>query len=280
MKKARTPKVVNKGLEAAFRKRQNLKLKERKHDVLNLFQRVMSESSAVGSTEDLRQLFRDVSELLSVLGLSLGGSEDWADRLYIEDKKGDLLFSEEELDLAEESQKRMEVMYNVDAWSIQLDGRIKAGLLLLKGLENVPHEDVLQRVLRRLEEDLRYHAELLEDPTSRLILQRIENLKLPCEIMPQCAQLLSNCSALYTLAVAELKTVAASCEQIKLKAMRSAAAAKVSSLISKVRGIIDPLQMRGVKVPAEQTQFVNELAVRIEQFLPNTAEDSDDDDYY
>jgi hypothetical protein len=41
--------------------------------------------------------------------------------------------------------------------------------------------------------------------------------------------------ALYSLALAELKTVATSCEQIKLKAMRGAAATKVSSLITKVR---------------------------------------------
>ena len=38
-----------------------------------------------------------LSSQLSSLGLSLGGSEDWADRLYIEDKKGALLFSEEEV---------------------------------------------------------------------------------------------------------------------------------------------------------------------------------------
>lgn len=97
-------------------------------------------------------------------------------------------------------------MYNIDAWSGQLDGRIKAGILLLNGLNDVPHEGVLQRVIRRtprrfercglwqihlrmvsvplgsllwqlvhgstscdgrLEVDLRYHAELFDDPTSR-----------------------------------------------------------------------------------------------------------------
>ena len=30
----------------------------------------------------LRELFRETSETLSSLGLALGGSEDWADRLY------------------------------------------------------------------------------------------------------------------------------------------------------------------------------------------------------
>ena len=127
----------------------------------------------------LRELFRDTSEQLSGWGLALGGSEDWADRLYIEDKKGNILFSEEELDLAEEAQKRMELMYNVDAWSTQLVVRVGSGqLLLTSGVEGT-REDVLTRVLKRIEEDMKYHAELFADPTSALILSRIEDMGLP-----------------------------------------------------------------------------------------------------
>jgi len=70
---------------------------------------------------------------MSSLGVPLGGSEDWADRLYIEDKHGALLFSEEELDRAEAAQKRMEAMYNADSWTTQLSARIASGLLLLAG---------------------------------------------------------------------------------------------------------------------------------------------------
>ena len=49
-----------------------------------------------------------MTEDLAQLGLSLGSSEAWADRLFIEDRRsgGGLLFSEEELDEAEEAQER------------------------------------------------------------------------------------------------------------------------------------------------------------------------------
>lgn len=50
-----------------------------------------------------------MSDALSTIGLPLGGSEDWADRLYIVTKGGALLFDDDELDMAEEAQKRMEV---------------------------------------------------------------------------------------------------------------------------------------------------------------------------
>ena len=108
------------------------------------------------------ELFADISEALSQLGLALGGSEDWADRLYIEDKKGGVLFTEEELDVAEEAQKRMELMYNVDAWSTQLVVRVGSGQLLLTSGIDGTREDVLSRVLKRLEEDTRYHSEVTD----------------------------------------------------------------------------------------------------------------------
>jgi hypothetical protein len=41
---------------------------------------------------------------LAAVGLSLGASEAWADRLYIPDRKGVLLFEEEELDAVEAAQ--------------------------------------------------------------------------------------------------------------------------------------------------------------------------------
>ena len=57
--------------------------------------------------------------------------QDWADRLYIENKRGELLFSEAELDVAEEAQHRMEVMYNVDSWTTQLSARLASTSMLL-----------------------------------------------------------------------------------------------------------------------------------------------------
>ena len=122
-RKTRTPKMVQKGLEAAFRKRQNQTFKKEKEAVLGLLRRVLD--TECGTEGEVCELFRDVSEKLTSLGLTLGGSEDWADRLYIEDKKGALLFSDDELDVAEAAQKRMELMYNVDAWAVQLAWRTR-----------------------------------------------------------------------------------------------------------------------------------------------------------
>ena len=89
-----------KGLEAAFRKRQNIGLAQAKAEVLALFDRAISEDLA--DPPAVRSLFSSVTERLSDLGLALGGSEAWADRLWIEDRKGALLFSEAELDTAEQ----------------------------------------------------------------------------------------------------------------------------------------------------------------------------------
>ena len=46
MGKTRQPKTVQKGLEAAFRKRQNIKLKQDKGEVMATLRRVLSEACA------------------------------------------------------------------------------------------------------------------------------------------------------------------------------------------------------------------------------------------
>ena len=51
-------------------------------------------------------LFREASDQLALLGLPLGGTEEWADRLYIEGKGGTLLFAEAELDQVQPCQTR------------------------------------------------------------------------------------------------------------------------------------------------------------------------------
>eukprot|EP00965_Chrysotila_dentata_P253382 6211204-Pleurochrysis_carterae.AAC.4 len=63
-KKARTPKTVQKGLEAAFRKRQNTKLREVKPRVMDLFERVLKEQ--LDSREQLSALFQEGARLLSL----------------------------------------------------------------------------------------------------------------------------------------------------------------------------------------------------------------------
>ncbi|EOD30354.1 hypothetical protein EMIHUDRAFT_233046 [Emiliania huxleyi CCMP1516] len=159
----RQPKVVQGGIEAAFRKRQNLRLRDARDRVIELLRRANLEP--LGSSDALVALFRDVSGELAALGLALGASEAWADRLYIEDRRGALparasstapralLFSEEELDEAEAAQSRLEAMYNVDAWSSQLKGTMTS-------------EERVKRALKRLEEDVPYHVALFAEPVS------------------------------------------------------------------------------------------------------------------
>ena len=63
VKKTRHPKQVQKGLEAAFRKRQNLALKERRDEVVAALRRVAFEP--LEDEGALRRLFTEVSEYLS-----------------------------------------------------------------------------------------------------------------------------------------------------------------------------------------------------------------------
>lgn len=206
LRKARTPKVVQKGVEMAFRKRQNAKLKGAKPRLIALLRRVLEPptearaadaaagdeegSEAAGGSgceagaaaaggggggsaaERQLQLFREASDQLAMLGLPLGGTEAWADRLYIEGKGGSLLFSEEELDLAEEAQGRMEVLYNVDIWSAQLTSRLRSGALLLEAAaaegthQKTSHHDLVWRALRAIDADSRYHKEVFSETAS------------------------------------------------------------------------------------------------------------------
>ena len=68
-----------------------------------------------------------------------------------------------------------QVMYNVDAWSAQLETRIANGSLLLNRPTNLgrpggSQEEAFARALARLEADLKYHREIFVEPTSKVIL--------------------------------------------------------------------------------------------------------------
>jgi len=234
----------------------------------------------------LRKLFADISEALSQLGLALGGSEDWADRLYIEDKKGGVLFTEEELDVAEEAQKRMELMYNVDAWSTQLVVRVGSGQLLLTSGIDGTREDVLSRVLKRLEEDTRYHSELFDEPTSRLILQRIDDMGLPHSLQALDAQLLDNVAELLVLAMATLRGMVSGCVEQRMKAVRAVAAQKAMQALERVRTVVTPMRKAFIQARAQLgelldqlLQLLDELSAQVQPHLPAQAEDSDEDYY-
>ena len=66
-----------------------------------------------------------------------------------------------------------QVMYNVDAWSAQLETRIANGSLLLNRPTNLgrpggSQEEAFARALARLEADLKYHREIFVEPTSKV----------------------------------------------------------------------------------------------------------------
>ena len=68
-------------------------------------------------------------------------------------------------------------MYNVDAWSAQLETRIANGSLLLNRPTNLgrpggSQEEAFARALARLEADLKYHREIFVEPTSKVSLAR------------------------------------------------------------------------------------------------------------
>ncbi len=68
-----------------------------------------------------------------------------------------------------------QVMYNVDAWSAQLETRIANGSLLLNRPTNLgrpggSQEEAFARALARLEADLKYHREIFVEPTSKVSL--------------------------------------------------------------------------------------------------------------
>ena len=67
VKKTRQPKTVQKGLEAAFRKRQNIKLKQSRDEVVAVLRRVLDEECA--DEASLRELFRQVAAALELAHL-------------------------------------------------------------------------------------------------------------------------------------------------------------------------------------------------------------------
>ena len=71
------------------------------------------------------------------------------------------------------SSRSTQVMYNVDAWSAQLETRIANGSLLLNRPTNLgrpggSQEEAFARALARLEADLKYHREIFVEPTSKV----------------------------------------------------------------------------------------------------------------
>ena len=80
-------------------------------------------------------------------------------------------------------------MYNVDAWSAQLETRIANGGLLLNRPTNLgrpggSQEEAFARALARLEADLKYHREIFVEPTSKVLLANLTHRPHPLPVCP------------------------------------------------------------------------------------------------
>ena len=177
-------------------------------------------------------------------------------------------------------------MYNVDAWSTQLVVRVGSGqLLLTSGVEGT-REDVLARVLKRIEEDVRYYAELFEDPTSALILSRIEGMGLPNSLRALGAQLLDHTAELLELAMSTLRGMSQGVIEQRMKAVRAVAAQKTIAMVERIRAAIVPLRSTIVRSRAELGDVCDQLIGLLDEtnaavtpHLPKVVDD-DDDDYF
>lgn len=209
------------------------------------------------------------------------------------------------------SSRYTQVMYNVDAWSAQLETRIANGSLLLNRPTNLgrpggSQEEAFARALARLEADLKYHREIFVEPTSKVtlarsplhhtpllplltphpttrfpqvILARIERLALPNELAPRGIQLLTNCGGLLAVLLGCIDAMATACASQKLKPMRQAAAERVLKHAEKVRTIVKAMDgSECVRVADEQRAALEETVARVAPLAPTEA-DYDSDDY-
>ena len=179
----------------------------------------------------------------------------------------------------------MGVMYNVDTWSTQLSSRLAGGALLLEaeaaeGHKRTNPEELVARAVKALEADARYHHEIFAEPTSRLVLSRIEQLGLPHVLHELGARLLAHLGELVALATRALGAMAAAAEQHKLKAMRNAAATRAVTSVESVQKALPALAERGVAAAAEQREPIEKLLERLKPLLPVETADSDDEEYY
>ena len=123
-------------------------------------------------------------------------------------------------------------------------------------------------------------GELFNEPSSALVLRRIEALGLPHSLAELGEQLLAQCAQLLQLALRSLGAMATAAEQHKIKAMRSAAAQRAMVSIETVEKTFPALQARGIAVPPEATETLAQLVSGLTPLLPAADIDSDDDEYY
>ena len=89
---------------------------------------------------------------------------------------------------------------------------------------------------------MRYHSELFDEPTSKLILTRIDAMGLPHSLRQLGAQLLDNLAELLVLTMATLKGMVSGVQEQRMKAVRAVAAQKVIQAIERVRSSVTPMR--------------------------------------
>jgi len=142
-------------------------------------------------------------------------------------------------------------------------------------------ETLLERACKRLDDDMRYHSSLFADAASAKTLSEIDAFGLPHDLHRLGGELLTNCDGLLPLVVSALQAMLATCEQQRLKALRTASALKVKEALARVRALARAYAGRkGTALPAEVSSVLEEV---VETLAPMVADAeapySDDDDY-
>ena len=159
-------------------------------------------------------------------------------------------------------------------------------LLLTSGVEGT-RDECLTRIIKRIEEDVKYYSELFDEPTSQLILKRIETMGLPNNLAALGAQLLDHTAELLGLAMTTLRAIASSVTEQRMKAIRATAAQKTINLVDRVRSSLRPLRSSLFRARAELLAQYDQLLALIDEctqqvapHLPSQADEDSDDEYF
>lgn len=265
-------------MQAELRKRQNGTLRKQKAKVMELLQRALE---PFDSAEVLCNIYSEVSDALASLGLAIGGSEALDERLFIL-HKGELVFSEPELDMAESAARRLELMYYVDLWTRQLDARLHAARRLLNrgpGATKAERERVLEVVSKEGKESLNLHGAVFRDSIALKLLREVNDANLPHRIPELGEGLLSYCGKLLEMAIdaaCELATASLSVKTASIR--RGSACAVATSIAETLRPLLAHAQERGGLEPtAERSERLSQ-AERLVIETSQTGTSSDEED--
>ena len=139
------------------------------------------------------------------------------------------------------------------------------------------YQALVERAMRRLEDDARYHESLFSDPSFAVIRSEIDNYCVPNDLSQLGTSLIEQCAALPPLAIGCLRAMATACAAQRIKAMRVAAAERVRAHVDRVSRTLDGVG-RTVAVSAESRAEIAEIVAEVSELAPTpSATDADSD---